>query len=83
MFTKIRAMKELFTMWPKILQSKTIIVNVTTLVVAVATTLLNLEFVQQHAEITAFLATTLIPTANIILRFFTNSSVSEKKGLFK
>lgn len=82
MLTKLQAVRSFFQVWPKILKSKTLIVNVAMLVIALATAALEVDIVTQNKEIAAFLSATLIPAANIILRFFTKTPVSKKKSLW-
>ena len=83
MLTKFQAVRGFFQLWPRIMKSKTMITNIALLAVALATAALELEFIKGNEEIAAFLAATVIPVANMILRFFTVQPVSEKKSLWK
>lgn len=64
---------------PQLLKSRTMIVNIATLVATVATALTNVEFIAANPELTALLLGTVIPAANMILRVLTTKSLFDKE----
>ncbi len=77
-----RNLRELIAFMPQLMKSKTIIFNAATAALAVATALMNLEFIKENVEIMAFLSGTLVPLCNVLIRFFTTQSLSSKRGWF-